>query len=107
MNPPTRVTDDEATVLAEMFRLMGDPSRLSIVLACLTTPISVGEIATRLGQSASLVSHHLRLLRAARILRAERRGKQVFYSAADQHISRVVADMIAHVGEREGANSES
>ena len=107
MSPQTRITDDEATVLAEMFRLMGDPSRLSIVLACLATPISVGEIAARLGLSASLVSHHLRLLRAARILRAERRGKQVFYSAADQHISRVVSDMIAHVGEREGAAGES
>ena len=107
MSPLTRITDDEATVLAEMFRMMGDPSRLSIVLACLATPISVGEIAARLGLSASLVSHHLRLLRAARILRAERRGKQVFYSAADQHISRVVTDMIAHVGEREGAAGES
>ncbi|MEE8274524.1 MAG: transcriptional regulator, partial [Alphaproteobacteria bacterium] len=45
------------------------------------------------------VSHHLRLLRAARILRAERRGKQVFYSAADEHIRTVLGDMIEHVAE--------
>ncbi len=85
--------------LADMFRLMGDASRLRIVLACLDGPVAVGDIAARLGLSASLVSHHLRLLRAGRILKATRKGKQVFYAAADAHISRVVADMVAHVGE--------
>lgn len=99
---PVRVPalDDDRTVeLAEMFRLMGDASRLKIVLACLEGPVSVGDIAGRVGLSASLVSHHLRLLRAARLLRATRRGKQVFYVAADAHISCVVADMVAHVRE--------
>ncbi len=94
------VLDDGRTIeLAEMFRLMGDASRLKIVLSCLNGPVSVGAIAERVGLSASLVSHHLRLLRAARLLRAKRRGKQVFYEAADEHISCVVADMVAHVGE--------
>lgn len=107
MKKPKRITpvripalDDGRTVeLAEMFRLMGDASRLKIVLSCLNGPVSVGDIAERIGLSASLVSHHLRLLRAVRLLRAERRGKQVFYEAADEHISCVVADMVAHVGE--------
>jgi ArsR family transcriptional regulator len=97
--PSAKLSDDQATELAEMFRLMGDHSRLRIILACLDGPASVGAIAERLGLSASLVSHHLRLLRAARILRAARRGKQVFYAAADQHIRRVLLDMTAHVGE--------
>ncbi|MCC7016797.1 MAG: helix-turn-helix transcriptional regulator [Rhodospirillales bacterium] len=99
---PARVPalDDGRTVeLAEMFRLMGDASRLKIVLSCLNGPVSVGDIAARVALSASLVSHHLRLLRAARLLRAERRGKQVFYRAADAHVSCVVADMVAHVRE--------
>ena len=92
--------DDGRTVeLAETFRLMGDASRLKIVLACLNGPLSVSEIAKRVELSASLVSHHLRLLRAARLLRAKRKGKQVFYQAADAHISCVVADMVAHVTE--------
>ena len=94
-----RVTDDEASELAEMFRLMGDPSRLRIILACLDQPTPVGQLAEALGLSPSLVSHHLRLLRAARVLRGRRQGKQVFYSAADDHIRRVIEDMIAHVGE--------
>ena len=74
-------------------------SRLHIILACLHDPISVTTIAARLNLSQPLVSHHLRLLRAARILRAERRGKQICYSAADEHIQCVIEDMIAHVGE--------
>jgi DNA-binding transcriptional ArsR family regulator len=77
--------------------MMGDPSRLAIILACLDTPLSVSEIASRTGLSANLVSHHLRLLRAARILQAERRGKQIFYTAADGHIRSTIGDMVTHV----------
>ncbi len=53
----------------------------------------------RSGLSASLVSHHLRLLRAARIVRAERQGKQVFYLAADRHISAMLGELLEHVAE--------
>lgn len=85
--------------VADLFRLMGDPTRLRIILVCLRHPTSVGEIAEELDASPSLVSHHLRLLRAARVLRAERRGKQIFYSALDQHIQCVIDDLMAHVME--------
>src|SRR5690242_11370160 len=81
-----RLADEHAAELADLFRLLGDPTRLRIVLACLDAPTAVGDIADRLELSDSLVSHHLRLLRAARVVRAERQGKQVFYSAADEHI---------------------
>ena len=91
--------DDEASTLASLFRLLGDSSRLRIVVACLRAPLAVSEIATRLDLSISLVSHHLRLLKGARLVRGERRGKQVFYAAADQHVRRMVEDMLAHVSE--------
>ncbi len=93
------ITDDEAIDLAEIFRLMGDPSRLRIILACLKDPVCVSQIAAQTKLSPSLVSHHLRLLRSARVLKAERQGKQVFYVAADQHVRSVITDMVAHVGE--------
>ena len=92
-------SEEHIAQLADMFRLMGDASRLRIILACLREPVSVGEIAKRLDLSPSLVSHHLRLLRAARVLKGERRGKQMFYSACDEHIECVIGDMMAHVGE--------
>jgi DNA-binding transcriptional ArsR family regulator len=93
------VADDRASELADLFRLLGDATRLKIVLACLDESVAVGDIAARLGLSGSLVSHHLRLLRAAAIVRAERHGKQVFYAAADEHVRRVIADMLEHVSE--------
>ncbi len=92
-------TQDQLASLAGVFHLMGDPSRLSILMAVLAGPLPVAEIAAETGLSASLVSHHLRLLRGGRLVRAERRGKQVFYVIDDAHISSVLMDMIEHVAE--------
>ncbi|MBR9910275.1 MAG: winged helix-turn-helix transcriptional regulator [Gammaproteobacteria bacterium] len=104
METPTRTLPDTGpeeviSQLADLFRLMGDSSRLRIILTCLHNSISVSDIARQLELSQSLVSHHLRLLRAARVVRSERRGKQVFYIAADEHIQCVIEDMVAHVRE--------
>ena len=85
--------------LAYLFAMLGDETRLRIILACIESPISVGEIAEQLGLSYSLVSHHLRLLRAARLLRSERKGKHVFYSPLDNHVKCVIDDMLVHVAE--------
>lgn len=86
----------EIDVLAETFRLLGDSTRLRILFVCLDRPHSVGEIAETLELSQPLVSHHLRLLRASRLVRGERRAKQVFYELADDHIRGILVDMAAH-----------
>ncbi|MGQ0675303.1 MAG: ArsR/SmtB family transcription factor [Rhodospirillales bacterium] len=104
--PVPRLGDDAAARLADMFRLLGDPSRLRILLACIDAPVSVGAIAGRAGLSVSLVSHHLRLLRAARLVKARRDGKQVFYDGADEHVRRVIADMVTHAGEAQAEDEE-
>ena len=93
------LSDDHAVALADLFRLLGDASRLRIVVACLKKPLAVSDIAAKLGLSVSLVSHHLRLLKGARLVRAERQGKQVFYGADDDHVRRMIGDMVIHVGE--------
>ena len=100
-NPRAAALLDEAkaTELAEIFRLMGDQNRLRIILACAARPICVGDIAEELGIAQSLVSHHLRLLRAARLVRPNRKGKQIYYTVADDHVSCVIADMVDHVCE--------
>lgn len=87
--------------LAEMFRLMGDGNRLRILLLVLDQPRSVGDIAAAVGLSQSLVSHNLGRLRAGRLVRAERQGKQVYYAAADDHVRSVLRDMLDHIGEVE------
>ncbi|MEL7026693.1 MAG: metalloregulator ArsR/SmtB family transcription factor [Pseudomonadota bacterium] len=88
---------DQATELAQTFGLLADPTRVSIVMACMDAEKSVGDIAAKLSLSTSLTSHHLRLLRSARILKTERRGKQVFYSMSDACVPKVLTIMIEHL----------
>ena len=102
MNSPS---DSQIAVIAETYRLLGDPTRLRVLLACLSAPIAVGDIARTVNASPSLVSHHLRLLRAARLVRGTRRNRQVFYETADEHIARMLADMIEHAMEEQGEDS--
>lgn len=97
------LSQPETAVLADTFKLLGDGTRLSILLCCLQAPRSVGEIAEALDQSQSLVSHHLRLLRAARLVRGERQARQVFYSLSDAHVSDMLHDMAHHIAEERGA----
>lgn len=90
--------EDQAIELAEIFRVLGDPNRLRIAVICLGEPLCVTDIAERVGLSAALVSHHLRLLKAARFVKAKRRGKQVFYGTLDDRVRCVIRDMVGHVG---------
>lgn len=93
------LTSAQTSELADMFRLLGEPNRLRIVANCLEGPLSVAEITARLKISQSLVSHHLRLLRGARLLKAVRRSKQVLYSIADGHVRQMLTNMIEHLTE--------
>ena len=92
---------EDIAVAAETFKLLGDPTRLKILLACLSEPVAVGDIARKVEASPSLVSHHLRLLRGARLVRRTRKARQMYYEAADHHIEHIVADMIVHAGEHD------
>lgn len=91
--------DSAASQLAETFKLLGDQTRLRILLACMGKSQSVSAIAETLNLSAPLVSHHLRLLRAVRMVNADRQGKQVFYTLMDDHVRCVLNDMLHHLSE--------
>lgn len=93
---------DRMARLVEMFHLLGEPNRLLLVYACLKTPKSVQALADEVDISLSLASHHLRLLRSARLLRAARHGKQIFYVADDEYVQRVLNDMALHSAEGTG-----
>ena len=83
--------------LADLFSLLADKTRLTILVRCLDEPISVGEISAQLDLSQPLVSHHLRLLKAARLVSSDRQGKQIFYIASDHHVQHVIKDMAEHM----------
>lgn len=101
------LTKYQSVELAEIFHLLGDVNRLRLSLLCLDGPLSVGDLATKLRLSQSLVSHHLRLLRAARLVRATRQGKQVFYQDADEHVRCVIQDMVTHLSEPDEGDEEA
>jgi DNA-binding transcriptional ArsR family regulator len=89
--------EEQIAELAELLRLLGEPTRLRVLLACLAQSDSVGEIAERTSIARSLVSHHLRILRASRFLRATRSGKQVIYSPVDDRVRCILEDLVGHV----------
>jgi ArsR family transcriptional regulator, lead/cadmium/zinc/bismuth-responsive transcriptional repressor len=98
--PLPELADQQIADLAELLRLLGEPTRLRILLACLAEPASVGEIAARVGIPRSLVSHHLRMLRASRFLRSRRNGKQMIYSPVDDRVRCILEDLVEHIVEQ-------
>lgn len=93
------LSSEQADTLATMFRALGDANRLRLIYACLVHGSCVQDLASRFGLSSSLVSHNLRILKTLRLMRADRRGKRVFYTVDDDHIRDVLSDMIVHVSE--------
>jgi len=85
--------------LTEIFRVLGDPTRLRILDALSHGELCVGNLATRLGVTESAVSHQLRLLRSARIVRARRDGRMIFYSLDDTHVLTLFEQGLRHVQE--------
>lgn len=94
---PKSPSPSQIAIIAETYRLLGDPTRLAVLLACRDGPVAVNDIAERVGATPSLASHHLRLLKAARLVRGERRERQVFHQIDDDHIRHMLTDMIDHV----------
>lgn len=92
--------DEQALVaLADLFKVFGDPTRTRI-LGCLQNgSLCVGEIAEALGMSLSAVSHQLRVLRAAKLVRGIKEGKEVKYSLDDDHVTRIMECGLSHVKE--------
>ena|SRR3990172_2108859 len=83
--------------LAELFRALGDPSRVKILSMLLRSEENVNALAEKVGISESAVSHHLRVLRQMQIVRARRQGREVFYSLDDDHVALLLHQGLDHV----------
>ena len=90
------------TALADTFKVLGDATRVRILDALSRDELCVGDIADILGLSESAVSHQLRLLRGARLVRQRRAGQMVFYALDDHHVVRLFEQGSEHVRERAG-----
>ena len=91
----------EATViaLAEIFKALGDTTRVRMLDALARAEVCVCDLAAMLGLTESAVSHQLRLLRSLRLVKSRRDGRHIYYSLADQHIVRLFEQGLEHVQE--------
>lgn len=85
--------------LAELFRMFADSTRVRILYVLLETERSVTEIAETLGMTSSAISHQLRILKDARLVRFRRDGKTILYTLADDHVKTILAMGVEHLGE--------
>ena len=92
-------SDDLIARAASILRVLGDPTRLTIVRALATEELCVCDLAALTGQSQSTISHSLRALRQMRLVRYRRSGKIAYYAVDDAHVADVSAIALAHVGE--------
>lgn len=84
--------------VAELFKAMGESTRLSILYLLWKGRWCVHDLATILDSSVSNVSHHLRLLRAMRLVRATKEGRKVVYSLDDDHVEALMSEAFKHAG---------
>jgi ArsR family transcriptional regulator, zinc-responsive transcriptional repressor len=83
----------------DLLRALAAPVRIAIVLALREEDRCVHELVDALGVAQPLISQHLRVLKAAGVVRGERHGREVVYRLVDEHLAHIVVDAVAHVEE--------
>jgi len=92
---------EEASILrmAELFKMFGDGTRLRILCVLLEEEVCVCDLARLLGMTISAVSHQLRLLRQARLVKSRRESRTIFYSLDDDHVATLLRQGMEHINE--------
>ncbi len=91
--------EDTLFALADLYKLFGDSTRLRILYVLLDTELCVCDIAELLGMTVSAISHQLRLLKQAALVKYRKSGKSVLYSLADSHVQTILAQGMEHITE--------
>ena len=99
-----RVTDNQPAEevlydLAELFKVFGDSTRIRILYALVESELCVGDLAQSLGMGLSAVSHQLKILKDAKLVRYRREGKSVIYALDDEHVRNILNMGMEHVEE--------
>ncbi|ALS28267.1 ArsR family transcriptional regulator [Paenibacillus sp. 32O-W] len=93
----TRIDEQTAIDLAELFKALGDPTRMKLIYALLDRELCVHDLCVILNMTQSAVSHQLRYLRNVRIVKRRKTGKTVYYSLDDTHVKEIVLLTIQHL----------
>ncbi len=91
--------EDPVYEVAELFKVFGDSTRARIICALSISELCVCDLAELLGMTQSAISHQLRILKSARIVKNRRAGKSVYYSLDDNHIQEIFKVAFEHVME--------
>ncbi len=98
------MSEDEVRSLADGFKLLGEPTRVRLLYALLAAgEMNVGDLAAEVGVTETTVSHALRLLRAAGIVRNRRDGRSIYYRLDDDHVRQLLEISREHVLHEAGA----
>jgi ArsR family transcriptional regulator, lead/cadmium/zinc/bismuth-responsive transcriptional repressor len=89
--------DEKANELSQIFKALGDPTRLKIIEILSHGELCVFDIAQALKMTQSAISHQLRTLRNLRLVKYKKEGKQVIYSLDDEHVLRLFEQGLEHV----------
>ena len=85
--------------LAELFKVFGDTTCIRILYALFESELCVYDIAEILNMTQSAISHQLRVLKQARLVRSRREGKQSYYFLADEHVRTIIGQGMEHIDE--------
>ena len=97
---PEEMPDEELLYdLADLFKIFSDTTRIKILYALMGTERCVADIADLVGATQSAVSHQLRTLKQARLVKFQRDGKNVIYSLSDDHVYTMLAQGMTHICE--------
>ena len=86
--------------LADFFKVFGDSTRIKILYALFSSEMCVQDLVELLNMNQSAISHQLRILKQAGLVKYRKDGKYVFYSLDDEHVTQIVAQGMAHLSER-------
>ena len=92
-------TDSVIADLSEVFKVFGDSTRIKIMWVLFDDEVCVFDIAKKLCMTQSAISHQLRVLKQARLVKTRRDGKNTFYSLDDDHVKRIIEQVMIHISE--------
>jgi DNA-binding transcriptional ArsR family regulator len=92
--------DETLYDLADLFKIFGDSTRIKIVCALFQSEMCVCDIAALLGMNQSAISHQLRVLKQARLVKYRKEGKVVYYTLDDDHVKGIFDQGLAHLNEK-------
>ncbi len=93
------ISEETMYRLAELYRIFSDSTRIKILYTLFEHELCVCDISASLGMTVSAISHQLRVLKQARLVKYRKSGKAVYYSLSDDHVKLIIGQGLQHINE--------